>query len=110
MWSLSSIDYISRKALRKSSSEELLRDVGELEQQREAAMKRVLDRQREAQRRTQQEEQLHVEKRMSAILSLKKNIAASEVCKVELTILYTIFGRFRVQCDLSSNRYNWNNL
>ncbi len=65
--------------MQKSRSAELLMNEGGVEKQREEAMKRVLTRQRDTQRRAQEEQQQHMEKRMNAILSLKKNITASEV-------------------------------
>lgn len=70
------------RKLSKSSSEEILRDEGELEERRQAAMQRVLTRQRQTQKKAKEEQQQHLEKRVNAILSLRSNITASEVGKI----------------------------
>ena len=57
----------------------MIKDDTELDRHRQAAMQRVLARQRETQRKAKEEHQQHVERRMNAILSLRKNITASEV-------------------------------
>lgn len=52
----------------------------DLSRHRKAAMQRVLTQQRATQEKAKEEHRQHLEKRMNAILSLRKNIAASEVC------------------------------
>lgn len=56
-----------------------IQEGADLGKQRKAAMQRVLTHQRASQERAKEDHRQHLEKRMKAILSLKENIAASEV-------------------------------
>ena len=68
-----------RHACELKRGRQVLEDGADQREQRKAAMHRVLTQQRASQQRAKVDHHHHFEKRMNAILSLRKSIATSEV-------------------------------
>ena len=68
-----------RHADKLEAERSTLKEGIDLGKQRKAAMQRVLAHQRASLERAKEDHSQHLEKRMRAILNLKKNIAVSEV-------------------------------